>query len=150
MKTTNHIISKLGQGAALAMVLIIAAALSSPAQAGEKGSAKGGASLLLKPIKTTQDIEALKRGDAVVMSCPKCQTMTVTYVETTKGHIKEEKAKQEHLCPGCETKIETTGHGKAKKDEVVHACKKCGSTDVMCCVLKKGRGPTKGMEEEKK
>lgn len=47
------------------------------------------------------------------MSCPKCKTMTMHYVETTKGHIKDEKVKQEHLCPGCESKIETKGAGKA-------------------------------------
>lgn len=135
-------------GSTLAVALMLATTWT--AQAQEKGSAKGGATLLLKPIKTAQDIEALKPGDAVVMSCPKCKTITVTYVETTKGHIKEEKAKQEHLCPGCQTKIETQGVGKAAKDEVVHVCKKCGSKDVMCCVLKKGSGSTKGMEEEKK
>ena len=83
------------------------------------------------------------------MSCPKCKTIAVHYVETTKGHIKDDKVKLEHLCPGCQTKIETTGVGKAAKDAVVHSCKKCGSEDVMCCVLKKGSGPTKGMEEKK-
>ena len=92
----------------------------------------------------------LQPGDAVVMSCPKCKTTTVTYVETVKGHIKDEKVKQEHLCPGCQTTIQTKGVGKAAKDEVVHVCKKCGSTDITCCVLKKGSGPTKGMQDEKK
>jgi hypothetical protein len=135
-------------GCSLAVALIVATA--GTAQAQDKGSAKGGSSqLLLKPIKTTQDIAALQPGDAVVMSCPKCKTITVNYVETTKGHIKEEKVKQEHLCPGCQTKIETKGVGKAAKDAVVHTCKQCGSADVMCCVLKKGSGPTKGMEEKK-
>ena len=135
-------------GSSLAVALMVATTWT--AQAQEKGSAKGGATLLLKPIKTTQDLEALKPGDAVVMTCPKCKSTTVTYVETTKGHIKDEKVKIEHLCPGCETKIETTGIGKAAKGEVSHVCKKCGSTDVMCCVLKKGSGPTKGMDEVKK
>ena len=133
-------------GSILAVAVVLAT--SSTGQAQEKSS-KGGATLLLKPIKTAQDIDALKSGDAVVMSCPKCKTVTVTYVETTKGHIKEEKARQEHLCPGCQTKIETQGHGKAIKDQVVHVCKKCGSKDIMCCVLKKGSA-TKGTEEEKK
>lgn len=133
-------------GSSLALALMLAA--MQPAQAQEKGSAKGGASQLLKPIKTVQDLEGLKAGDAVVMSCPKCKTITVSYVEKTKGHITEEKVKQEHLCPGCETKIVTTGQGKAAKDTVVHTCKKCGSEDVMCCVLKKG-GATKGMEDKK-
>ena len=129
------------------LALVIALGLSLGAVAQEKGAEK---LTQLKPIKTTQDIEALQPGDAVVMSCPKCKTITVTYVETIKGHIKEEKTKQEHLCPGCETRIVTKGVGRAAKDEVVHVCKKCGSKDVMCCVMKKGSGPTKGMPEEKK
>ena len=133
--------------ASLAVVLGLAMPFTGIAQ--EKGSGKGGASQLLKPIKTTQDIEALQPGDAVVMSCAKCKTIAVHYVETTKGHIKDDKVKQEHLCPGCQTKIETTGVGKAAKDAVVHACKKCGSEDVMCCVLKKGSEHSTGRGEEK-
>jgi hypothetical protein len=129
----------------LALALVLATA--GTAQAQEKGAQK---LMQLKPIKTTQDIEALQPGDAVVMSCPKCKTITVNYVETTKGHIKDGKVKQEHLCPGCETKIETKGVGKVAKNEVAHVCKKCGSEDLMCCVLKKGSGSTKGMEKENK
>jgi hypothetical protein len=144
----EQILKRLIIGCSLVVALLLATA--GTAQAQEKGSAKGGASLLLKPIKTTQDIEALQPGDAVVMSCPKCKTITVHYVETTKGHIKDGKVKQEHLCPGCETKIETKGVGKVAKNEVAHVCKKCGSEDLMCCVLKKGSGSTKGMEKENK
>jgi hypothetical protein len=146
MKTANMIKAIL-LGSSLAVALALATPQS--AQSQEKGSARGGATQLLKPIKTVQDLEGLKAGDAVVMSCPKCKTMTISYVERTKGQVTEEKIKQEHLCPGCETKIETTGFGKAKKDQVVHVCKKCGSEDVMCCALKKSTGPTKGMEEKK-
>ena len=142
------IMKRLLFAASVAAILALAAPLASHAQ--DKGSAKGGAGLLLKPIKTTQDIEALQPGDAVVMSCPKCKTMTVHYVEATRGQIKDDKVKQEHLCPGCETKIETKGTGKAAKNAVTHVCKKCGSEDVMCCILKKGGGHTKGMDEEKK
>jgi hypothetical protein len=141
------IIKTLLLGASFALALMLAT--STAIQAQEKGSARGGATQLLKPIKTVGDVEALQPGDAVVMSCAKCKTMTVKYVETTKGHIKEAKVKDVHLCPGCETKIETTGHGKAKKDEVVHVCQKCGSKDVMCCMMKKGGKATLGMEEKK-
>ena len=144
----EKILKRLIIGCSLAVALMLATAAT--AQAQEKGSAKGGASLLLKPIKTAQDVEALQPGDAVVMSCAKCKTITVHYVEATKGQIKDEKVKQEHLCPGCQTKIETKGVGKAAGSAVAHVCKKCGSEDVMCCVLKKGSGPTKGMDEEKK
>jgi len=147
MKTQSSI-ERLILGCSLAVALLLATAMT--AQAQDKGSAKGGAGLLLKPIKTAQDIEALQPGDAVVMSCPKCKTITVSYVETTKGHLKEQKVKHDHLCPGCGTTIETKGVGKGATSEVTHVCKKCGAKEVMCCVLKKGGGLTKDMEEEKK
>ena len=130
-------------GSSLAIALNLMTAPTVLAQ--EKGAQK---LMQLKPIKTSDDIDALKIGDAVVMSCAKCKTISVAYLETVKGHIQEEKSKTEHLCPGCETKIETKGFGKAAKDSVSHVCKKCGSKDVMCCILKKGSGPTKGMEEK--
>ena len=130
--------------------MALAFGVGSPLNVRAADQVKGGQKLMpLKPIKSMQDLEALEQGDAVVMSCPKCKTISVAYVETTKGQIKEGKVKQEHLCPGCQTKIETKGAGKAAKQEVVHVCKECGSHDVMCCVLKKGRGQTKGMEEKK-
>jgi hypothetical protein len=135
-------------GAAVALAVTLATAWTERASAQEKGAQK---LMQLKPIKTVQDIETLEAGDAVVMSCPKCKTITVAYIEPTfKATEPKEKVKMEHLCPGCETKIETRGVGKAGKQEVVHTCQKCGSKDIMCCVMKKGSGPTKGMEKEKK
>ena len=109
-----------------------------------------GAQLLMKPIKTVEDVSKLEPGDMVAMSCPKCKTITVTYIETEKGHVKTEKATQKHMCPGCANIIQTEGRGKQATDKVVHVCTKCGSKEAFCCVLKKGSGPTKGMEEEKK
>lgn len=144
MKTVKHNI--IGTGIALAIAL--AAWLPTNLNAQEKGSAKGGAQLLMKPM-TVGDINKLEPGDAVVMSCPKCKTITVTYIDkTTRGAIKDEKATQKHLCVGCETIIKTDGRGKQAKDVVVHVCKTCGSEDAFCCVMKKGSLPTKGMEEK--
>ena len=134
-------------GTSLAFAMAVGVALPVTMQAADQVK---GAQLLMKPIKTGEDIAKLEPGDMVAMSCPKCKTITVTYVETIKGHIKEEKATQRHLCPGCETTIKTEGQGKSAKDLVVHVCKQCGSKDAFCCVMKKGSGPTKGMVEEKK
>lgn len=129
---------------ALAVMAVIALPANSSAQ--EKGSAKGGAQQLMKPM-TVGDINKLEPGDAVVMSCPKCKTITVTYIDkTTKGAIKEGKATPKHLCDGCENIIKTEGLGKQAKDVVAHVCKTCGSEDAFCCVMKKGSAPTKGME----
>jgi RNase P subunit RPR2 len=135
-------------GSSLAFALAVGVALPVNVQAADQ--VKGAERLMMKPIKTSEDIGKLEPGDMIAMSCPKCKTITVTYVETTKGHIKEEKATQKHLCPGCETSIKTEGQGKLAKDVVKHVCQKCGSEDAFCCVLKKGSAPTKGMEKEKK
>ena len=133
---------------ALATVAIILSATDSSAQ--EKGTAKGGATQLMKPVKTPQDLGELKPGDMMVMSCPKCKNVTVTYVEPTfKAMEPKEKVKTQHTCPSCSTTSTVEGHGKAKKDVLKHVCTNCGSKDAFCCVLKKSSGPTKGMEEKK-
>jgi hypothetical protein len=146
MKATENILRKIGLGTTLAMALALMAWL--PAQAKAADQVKGAQKLMeLKPIKTAQDAEAVQPGDMIAMSCPKCKTVTVTWVETEKGHIKTERVGQKHLCPGCETTIETKGAGKLAKNEITHVCGKCGSKDAFCCVLKKSSGPTKGMEK---
>lgn len=139
-KTMRRIL--LSSGLALSMAVGIL-----PASVRAADQVKG-AQLLMKPIKTAEDIGKLEPGDMVAMSCPKCKSITVTYVETTKGQVKEEKATQKHLCPGCATTIKTEGTGKSAKDVMKHVCKTCGSEDAFCCVLKKGSGPTKGMEKK--
>ena len=134
-------------GSSLAFALAIGVVLPASVQAADQVK---GAQLLMKPM-TVGDVNKLEPGDSVVMSCPKCKTITVTYIDkTTKGAIKEEKATQKHLCAGCETIIKTEGRGKQAKDVVVHVCKTCGSEDAFCCVMKKGSAPTKGMDKDKK
>ena len=132
---------------AVAIVLATNAAFA----AETKGSAKGGASELtqLKPIKTVEDVIALKSGDQVVMACPKCKSIYVTrVVKENKPGKSYELGATEHLCPGCDNKITLKGHGKGAKENVTHVCKTCGSKDAFCCVLKEGEGPTKGMEKK--
>ena len=135
---------------ACCFALALALGTTAASAAETKGSAKGGASDLtqLKPIKTAEDIAALKPGDQVVMACPKCKSIYVTrVVKENKPGKSYELAATEHLCPGCGNKIEMQGHGKAGKEVVTHVCKTCGSKDAFCCVLKEGSGPTKGMEQ---
>jgi len=145
MKTVkNNIIA-----AGIAMAVALAVWLPNNINAADQ--VKGAQKLMeLKPIKTAKDLEALEPGDMLAMSCPKCKSVTITYVEKgLKRADATEKLEVKHLCPGCETTIETKGHGKAAQDVVKHVCQTCGSTDAFCCVLKKGSGPTKGMEEKK-
>lgn len=136
-----------GPSLALVLVLGIGMPFSAPAADQVKGAQK---LMEFKPIKTAHDLEALEPGDMLAMSCPKCKSVTVTYVETgVKRADATEKLTVKHLCPGCETTIETKGRGKDAKDVVKHVCSKCGSKDAFCCVMKKGSGPTRGMEEKK-
>jgi hypothetical protein len=133
--------------------LLLAAALSLGWAATVQGQepVKGGQRQMeFKHLKTPKDLEALEPGDMVAMACPKCKDVVVSYVEKgVKRAEAIEKHTLKHLCPGCETTIETKGVGKWAKDTVKHVCNKCGSKDVFCCVMKKGAGPTPGMEEKK-
>ena len=134
---------------ALAVATLIIVPANSMAQ--EKGSAKGGAQQLMKPLRTPQDLGELKPGDMMVMSCPKCKNVTVSYVEPTfKATESKDKVKAQHTCPGCNTTVTVEGHGKSKKDVLKHICMTCGSKDAFCCVMKKDSAPTKGMEKENK
>ena len=144
MKTkTNTWLLSIG----LAAAAIILMPANSSAQ--EKGTGKGGATQLMKPIRTPQDLGELKPGDMMVMSCPKCKNVTVSYIEPTfKATETKDQVKAQHTCPGCATTTTVEGHGKAKKDVLKHVCMTCGSKDAFCCVLKKGSNPTKGMEKE--
>ena len=148
MKTINQISRNLGFSVA---VLTIVGLLSLPAFVTAQEQIKGAQKLMqLNAIKTVADAEAVQAGDMVVMSCPKCKNSWVTIVEpaTKTGAKPETKVIARHECPGCQHKIVTEGHGKAKTDKIVHICKQCGSEDAFCCVMKKGAGPTPGMEKK--
>jgi predicted RNA-binding Zn-ribbon protein involved in translation (DUF1610 family) len=100
-------------------------------------TAKGGG-LKLMQLSTIGQIEAVQGGDAVVMTCPKCKTVTYTQVKATaKGGGSAVETVSAHGCPGCGAKIETAGHGKGKETKVTHTCSHCGSTEAFCSVLKK-------------
>jgi hypothetical protein len=144
---TNMTVSEIIFGMGAALALAMAASLPLTARAAEPMKPmKGGEMLMMKPIASSQDVVGLKDGDMVAMACPKCKTITVTYINTEKGHIKTTTPGQEHLCPGCEQKFVAVGEGKSKHDTITHVCKKCGSTDAFCCVMKKDSELTKGME----
>lgn len=121
--------------------------LPSSALAQEKGASK---LIQLKPIETVADAEAVAPGDTMVMACPKCKNSWVTIVEkpTKTGAQAESTTVQRHECPGCEHKYVTEGHGKAKTEKLVHTCKKCGSEEAFCCVMKKGAKAMAGMEKK--
>lgn len=122
-------------GCALALGL-----LNSTPSVNAADQVKGGERMMqmMKPLKTAEDVQAIKDGDMVAMACPKCKTISYSYVDrTAKGANKEVKTVTKDACPGCDTKIVTTGVGKQAKNEIQHTCKNCGSHDAFCCVLKK-------------
>jgi uncharacterized protein YbaR (Trm112 family) len=104
--------------------------------------------MMMKPITSPPDVAGLKDGDMVAMACPKCKTIMVTHVNTEKGHFKTATTVPEDVCPGCEQKFTVVGEGKGKHNVVTHVCKKCGSTDAFCCVMRKDSEATKGMEQK--
>ena len=112
---------------------------------------KGGQMVMqLAALKTVADIQKVGEGDTVIMSCPKCKSSWIKEVQSTgKGGRTNAVNVERHECPGCEVQITTEGVGKVSKRVVKHVCKQCGSKDAFCCVLKKGEGPTLGMEHSK-
>jgi hypothetical protein len=141
MKNTRQSCSYLTK-AALTLAIVSLAWLPSRALAQEKLATK------LMPLHTYEDLQKVDAGDTIVMTCPKCKDTYTQVVEKSfkTGTPDELKNVTIHLCSSCETKIVTKGTGKQAKNVLVHTCKTCGSENVTCCVMKKGGGPTPGME----
>ena len=138
----------------VAAALAFITGVASNALAAEVKTARGGASELmnLKPITTRAEAEALKPGDVIAMACTKCKSIMVHNVtkERGQGAAKVMTVGEKHLCPGCNTYIETVGRGKGAKDEIRHVCEKCGEDSVFCCATEPGSGATKGMQKPTK
>jgi len=145
MKSIHYIGNQLTR-ATLVVAVAGLALFTSGALAQEKGAER---LMKLQRLNTPRDVQKVEAGDTIVMSCPKCKDTWVTVVEQTGKAAKphETKAVLRHECPGCNTKIVTDGVGKQAQNKVVHTCSHCGSTEATCCVMKKGAGPTKGMEK---
>ena len=149
MKTLS--VSPIGTGLCACLVLALVAAAPIKSFAQEKGGqimVKNSSPSVGQPIQSPADLEGLKKGDMIVMSCPKCKDVMVTTVAgVPKGYHQDLQTAMQHLCPGCTTTSERVGTGKNATWKVTHTCKKCGSTDVYCCVVKKNGDATKGMEK---
>jgi len=112
---------------AVALGLFTLAPLAGQAQ--EKGSAKGGATLLLKPAipSSTADYQP--------MACANCRDTVVTIRDTefkgagAKAQLSGGPATRmivKHGCGACTNDWVVKGHGKAKVDVPVHKCGSCG------------------------
>ena len=125
------------------LALLVLGLSATAGLAAEKGAERLSS---LTKVSTYGDLESLKAGDKFVMVCAKCQTVMLHVVNKDKGReIPTMTAK--HLCAGCNSTIETVGHGKAKTDKVSHACSGCGDGSVFCCSTSKDGKKTSGMDK---
>jgi hypothetical protein len=118
---------------------------------------KGGEHLMmLNKVETKGDADALKVDDSIAMVCAKCKTVYVTRVRQgvkgaellmSKGQPME--LIGSHACPGCNSTVTVTGHGKGKEAVLKHSCGACGDNSAFCCSTKPG-GASKGMEKDAK
>ena len=128
----------------LFIALALFAGTVGDAGAQEKGSAKGGARLLMRPDAPPA------ASNFTPMSCGKCKDEFLTRTDwTARGANKPTVLLAKHLCGGCDTTIATVGHGKLARDVASHKCTSCGSESLACCNIKKGSDTaTKGMEKK--
>lgn len=121
----------------LLAAVALSALLLSPSASFAADTAKGGG-LKLMQLSRVGQVQAVQSGDAVIMTCPKCKTVTYNQVKATaKGGGSAVETVAAHGCPGCGAKFETTGNGKAKEDKVTDVCSHCGCSEAFCSLLKK-------------
>lgn len=142
MKTSQVNPLRTAAGLMAVLALSVTAAFG---QVPEKGSAKGGAMLLMKPRPVVNETSNYQP-----MSCPECKDEVLKTKDwTARGANKPYVTIVRHLCKGCGNDWVVTGHGKAKASVAVHKCTSCGSEDAACCNTKKGSAvATKGMEKD--
>jgi len=163
VKTITDLLAKLGLNSCLAAALTFLVWLTGTGCATNTGAdqmkpMKGGEHMLmLNPVNTTQDVDALKTDDDMAMVCAKCKTVWTTRVKQgVKGAqiLNEQGQPTElvgtHACKGCNSTLTVVGHAKGDITELKHSCKACGDDSAFCCATKAGSGATKGMEKENK
>ena len=112
----------------LAIIAAFAAALTATA---EIQSAKGGANQLLNT--SVGPATSVESAPAPAMACPKCGTVRTTHANVSRGGVMEYCTAEQHVCPGCSTRIGTTGDGKARTDSVTHTCSLADNKGAGCC-----------------
>lgn len=150
--------SLLSAGMAIAMILaasVLGTGCATSSTGDQMRSMKGGEHILmLNPINTQADLNALKTDDHFAMVCAKCKTTWVTRVKQgAKGAqiLMEGDRPTEvigtHACKGCNSTLEVVGVQKGAHLELKHTCKACGDNSAFCCAVKPGSGATLGMEK---
>jgi len=89
--------------------------------ASDPGSAKGGATDLIKPMAPASDERV-----ATMIGCPKCKSdWSIKTDSTARGVVKPTYATEKHACRRCETEIKTVGTGRQATQVAMHTCGTC-------------------------
>jgi hypothetical protein len=99
------------------------------------------ASPKLREMITARDGVSAQPAALAAHNCAMCKDEDTTRVDqAAKGVIKPTLLFVTHLCPGCETRAATTGHGKAAQNVVTHKCTSesgaCCAAESACCAEK--------------
>ena len=99
----------------------LALTLGAWTQAAEKGSARGGASDLIKQVAPKSEL-----APAAAMACADCKSEWLTRTDLgARGITKPTYRVERHLCASCSTEIKSVGIGKQARDVATHLCKAC-------------------------
>lgn len=112
----------------ITIITTFAAALTATA---EIQTARGGGQAL-EPQVASPAPHSVTTDLTAAMPCPKCHNVKANYVTTSRGGVKEYRTVEQHVCPGCSTRIEAAGHGKAKTESVIHTCS-FADKGASCC-----------------
>ena len=148
-----NLLRKISFSSGLAVTLALAASLPVTARAEEpmKPMKGGEHQMMMQHITTQAQVEALKPGDSMSMTCTKCKDVMVQKVTAGKAHVKMMTVGEKTTCScGGTVEVVATGKGEGKNAEVKHVCSKCGDDAMFCSAVKPGSGSMKDMPMEKK
>ena len=133
MKTFNRNFGKITLTIALGLGLAVATSL--PLHSAAADSVKGGQKMLeLNQTAVTATPKAVTT-DSMTMACPTCKDEMMTRTTAMgRGAFMKTTTFAQHACSSCRTSIQTSGHGKAKSDHVVHTCANGSGTSG--CMMK--------------
>lgn len=100
MKTRNIITT---------LVLLIGAGLYAVAAPPTKSTYTSAA------LRTTEDFNALRKGDAVAMVCTECSTVTVKQIESQEDAMALCKDGETVVCGSCKEEVKIVRHGPRSK-----------------------------------
>jgi hypothetical protein len=96
---------------------------------------KGASKLMFAPPAQVSPAQTAASGKAM-MGCQRCTDGYTKVAETSAKGMRAESVKlvAVHQCSSCQTKITSSGAGKAKTDRVIHSCGMSAGQPGSCCV----------------